>query len=281
MLAGAAITFTDTGEHQLKGKAAPVRLWAAGSVVAEVGGGQRVDGLEAPFTGPGRRPAAGQGAVPRHRGDASAPTGGARRRGRGGQVPVGLGVREVRRRAGGHIRWHRGRCLSYGDGVAFWALAEALRTRFGLLEADTGDVVAERLDAGLAELVPDVADRDWLRPRLAVLLGAGGTGAFAREDLFTAWTAFLEHLAEGQSAVVLVIDDAQHADDSLLDFLDHLLATAQAPDLRLGPGPARTPEPSPGTGWSAGDRGALGPARRRGHGPSGRRARRRPARRFP
>ena len=29
--------------------------------------------------------------------------------------------------------------------------------------------------------------------------------------------------------MVLVIDDAQHADDSLLDFLDHLLGTAQAP----------------------------------------------------
>ncbi len=28
---------------------------------------------------------------------------------------------------------------------------------------------------------------------------------------------------------MLVIDDAQHADDGLLDFLDHLLATARAP----------------------------------------------------
>ena len=35
--------------------------------------------------------------------------------------------------------WHRGRCLSYGDGVAFWALAEAVRTRLGLTEADAGD----------------------------------------------------------------------------------------------------------------------------------------------
>ena len=32
---------------------------------------------------------------------------------------------------------------------------------------------------------------------------------------------------------MLVLDDAQHADDGLLDFLDHLLATARAPDLRL------------------------------------------------
>ena len=29
--------------------------------------------------------------------------------------------------------------------------------------------------------------------------------------------------------VVLVIDDAQHADEGLLDFLDHVLDTAQAP----------------------------------------------------
>jgi hypothetical protein len=127
------------------------------------------------------------------------------------------------------VRWHRGRCLSYGDGVAFWALAEALRARFGLVEADSGEVVEARLDAGLLEFVADEGDRDWLRPRLAVLLGASGGGSFAREDLFTAWTAFLEHLAAGQSSVVLVLDDAQHADDGLLDFLDHLLTSAQAP----------------------------------------------------
>ena len=53
------------------------------------------------------------------------------------------------------VRWHRGRCLSYGDGVAFWALAEAMRSRFGLVESDTGEIVAERLDAGLVEFVPE------------------------------------------------------------------------------------------------------------------------------
>ena len=125
--------------------------------------------------------------------------------------------------------WHRGRCLSYGDGVAFWALAEAIRARFGLVEADTGDIVTERLDSGLADYVTDAGERDWLRPRLAVLLGAGAGASFAREDLFAAWTAFLERLAGDDASVVLVLDDAQHADDGLLDFLDHLLATARAP----------------------------------------------------
>ncbi len=211
-LASAAITFTDTGEHQLKGKAEPVRLWAAGIVVAEVGGGQRVDGLEAPFTG--------RDADLRLVKDLFHGTEESRRPrlvvldGEAGMGKSRLAW-EFEKYVDGLaalVKWHRGRCLSYGDGVAFWALAEAMRTRFGLVEADTGDTVVERLDAGLVEFVPEESDRDWLRPRLAVLMGAGGGGSFAREDLFAAWTAFLEHLAENEM-VVLVLDDAQHADD--------------------------------------------------------------------
>src|SRR5581483_10916077 len=32
------------------------------------------------------------------------------------------------------IWWHRGRCLAYGEGVAYWALAEMVRTRAQILE---------------------------------------------------------------------------------------------------------------------------------------------------
>src|SRR5438132_435675 len=31
------------------------------------------------------------------------------------------------------IRWHRGRCLAYGDGVTYWALAEMVRGRAGIV----------------------------------------------------------------------------------------------------------------------------------------------------
>ena len=34
------------------------------------------------------------------------------------------------------IRWHRGRCLSYGEGVTFWALAEMVRTRCSIAEGE-------------------------------------------------------------------------------------------------------------------------------------------------
>ena len=228
-LSSAAITFTDTGEHALKGKSEPVRLWEAGVVVADVGGGQRVDGLEAPLTGRGSELRMVKELF--HGTEES-------RRPRlvvlDGAAGIGKSrmAWEFEKYADGLTApswWHSGRCLSYGDGIAFWALSEAIRGRFGLVESDTGDVVLAHLDAGLAEYVADPDEREWLRPRLAVLLGAGTGATFVREDMFAAWTAFLEHLAEQGGIVVLVIDDAQHADDGLLDFLDHLLSTARAP----------------------------------------------------
>ncbi len=50
-LTSAAVSYADRGEHQLKGKAEPVRLYCAEAVVATIGGLQRVDGLEAPLAG--------------------------------------------------------------------------------------------------------------------------------------------------------------------------------------------------------------------------------------
>lgn len=227
-LASAAITFDDAGEHLLKGKAEAVRLWAAGVVVAQVGGGQRVDGLEAPLVGrdadlrlvkelfhatqEAQRPrlviVEGEPGI--------------------GKSRLGWEFSKYTDGLADSMRWLRGRCLSYGDGAAFWALAEALRARFGLVETDTGPMVLRHLDQGLVEFVADDAEREWLRPRLAVLLGASDA-SYSREDLFAAWTAFFEHLAVGETAVVLVIDDAQYADEGLLTFLDYLLATARSP----------------------------------------------------
>jgi tetratricopeptide (TPR) repeat protein len=136
------------------------------------------------------------------------------------------------------VRWHSGRCLSYGEGVAYYALAEALRVRLrvGLSPAtaaapdDDADVDSDDLlGAGLEACVPDPEEREWLRPRLAALLGTAAVGTFSREDLFSAWTTFLERVGEGRETVVLMIDDAQHADDGLLQFVEHLLAVGSFP----------------------------------------------------
>lgn len=229
-LSSAAISFAAAGAHTLKGKAEPVPLWEAGTVVADVGGRHRMDGLEAPLTARER-----ELRLVKELFHAAEESGRPRLVVVDGEPGVGKSrlAWEFEKYTDGLTAstwWHRGRCLAYGDGVAFWALAEAVQGRLGVAEGDDKAVIAEKLDQALEQFVPDRTERDWLRPRLAVLIGAGGSG-FAREDLFAAWTAFFEYLAaarggDGATPVVLVIDDAQHADEGLLDFLDHLLSTA-------------------------------------------------------
>ncbi|HET7174088.1 MAG TPA: adenylate/guanylate cyclase domain-containing protein [Nocardioidaceae bacterium] len=219
--AGTALGFADAGEHTLKGKAEPVHLWRATRVLSSVGGVDRVDGLEAAFAG--RDHELGLVKELLH---ACIDQGRARLVAVSGVAGVGksrLGV-EFSRYVDGvasRMYWHEGRCLSYGEGVAFWALAEMVRQRFGVAETDSDDVAAERLDAGLTEWVPDTADRVFLRPRLGQLLGLGQPG-LSRDELFAGWRLFFERLAEAQP-VILMFEDFQWADDGLLDFVDYLL----------------------------------------------------------
>ena len=117
-------------------------------------------------------------------------------------------------------------------GSAYYALAEAIRGRLQTVHATTADDADDDpgslIDAGLARYVADGAERAWLRPRLAALLGTGSAATYPREDLFAAWTAFLARVGEG-NPVVLIVDDAQHADEGLVLFVEHLLAEAALP----------------------------------------------------
>ncbi len=221
-----AISYGDEGSHELKGKAEPMHLWRARVVIAEVGGGQRVDGLEAPLTGRDR-----DLRLLKELFHATEDSGQPRLLVLDGEPGIGKSrlAWEFEKYIDGltaNVWWHRGRCLSYGDGAAFWALSEAVRGRLGLVESDTGAVVGERLEAWLADCVGDEGERDWLRPRVSALLGETSAATFTREDLFSAWTTFFDRVGCGDP-VVLVIDDAQYADDALLDFVDHLLGTAR------------------------------------------------------
>ena len=222
-----AISYAAAGEHLLKGKAEPVHLFAAAQVVAGSGGAMRFDGLEAAFTGRDRELRLVEELF-----HDTAEQSRTRLAVVSGMAGVGKsrlaweffkyldGISAV-------SWWHIGRCLSYGDGVAFWALAEMIRMRLRVSEGDTdGDVVA-KLRAGLDEFVDDEDERRWLLPRLAVLLGVADRvdaqpADLEQETLFAGWRLFLERLAE-QNPVVLVFEDLQHADDGLLAFVEHLL----------------------------------------------------------
>ena len=51
-----------------------------------------------------------------------------------------------------------GRCLAYGEGVAFWALAEMVRGRAGILE-DEESLSRAKLTASIQAHIPDEAER--------------------------------------------------------------------------------------------------------------------------
>jgi class 3 adenylate cyclase/tetratricopeptide (TPR) repeat protein len=229
-LAGAGVGFEDAGEHELKGKTGPVQLWRATRVLASVGGAQRIDGLEAPLTGRDAElrtvrelfhAAAGR-RVPRLV-LVSGPAG-------VGKSRLGWEFEKYTDGLADRVWWHRGRCLSYGDGVAFWALAEIVRQRLGIAEDEPADTGADKLARGLDRFISDPAERAYIGPRLGRLLGvtvAGDAGGqLSREELFAGWRLFFERLAS-DAPVVLVVEDAHHADSGLLDFLDHLIDWAR------------------------------------------------------
>jgi class 3 adenylate cyclase/tetratricopeptide (TPR) repeat protein len=225
-LTGGAVGFTPAGSHQLKGKAEPQELWRATRVLSWVGASQRMDGLEAPLTG--------RDAELRTIKDMFHATAD-RRMPRLVLVsgPAGVGKSrlgwEFEKYADGlmaEMWWHRGRCLSYGEGVAFWALAEVVRQRLGIAEEDPAEVAATKLKDGLDRFVLDPGERAYSGVRLSRLLGvafpADSGVSLSRDELFAGWRLFFERLAAVQP-LVLLVEDAQYADTGLLDFLDHLI----------------------------------------------------------
>jgi class 3 adenylate cyclase/tetratricopeptide (TPR) repeat protein len=217
----AAITFERAGDQLLKGKEAPVTAWRAVRVVAEVGGRNRSDALEAPFVGRDT-----ELRLLRDLYHSSA----RERRVRLVSLigPAGIGKSrlawEFLKYIDGlldNVWWHSGRSPAHGGGLTFWALGEMVRGRCGLVEGDTEATTRARVAETLAQHLPDVDERRWLEPALLALLGVGGAPTRS-EELFGAWRTFFERLA-ATSPVVMVFEDLHWADLGTLDFIDHLL----------------------------------------------------------
>ena len=126
------------------------------------------------------------------------------------------------------VTWRQGRCLPYGEGIAFWALGEIVKAECGILESDSPAEAAAKLERALPE---DDPDRVWFKARLSPLVGAAAEPA-SQEESFTAWRRFLEALAS-QGPTVLVFEDLHWADDALLSFIEHLADWSQGVPLLL------------------------------------------------
>jgi class 3 adenylate cyclase/tetratricopeptide (TPR) repeat protein len=225
--AGRAIAFDSAGAIELKGKAEPVKAWTASHVVAERGGGGRRDVLEPPFVS--------RSEELRLLKDSLHATG------REGKVRLvtmvgqaGLGKSrlawELKKYSDGlmeSIYWHEGRSPAYGEGVAYWALGEMVRQRCELRDGDDDDEARAKVTDTIAKYITDETERAWVEPRIAALLGLAEVPSGEGEELFAAWRTFFERIAE-HGTVVLIFEDIHWADESLFDFIDHLLEWARS-----------------------------------------------------
>ena len=78
------------------------------------------------------------------------------------------------------ITWRRGRSLSYGEGVAFWALGEMVKAQAGILESDSARVAEAKLAEAVAAVVVDEQDRGWVERHLRPPGRPGGAGRRCR-----------------------------------------------------------------------------------------------------
>jgi class 3 adenylate cyclase/tetratricopeptide (TPR) repeat protein len=218
----AAIAYEPAGMHRLRGKAEPLPLWRAIRVTAARGGARRPTGLEPPFVGRER-----ELRLVKELFHACADEGKAHLVsvvGSGGMGKSRLAWEFEKYTDGitGPILWHRGRCLAYGEGVSYWALAEMVRMRAEIVEGENLLAAREKLRKAVETYMADSEEREWVEQRLAHLLGLEERQVSEREDLFAGWRLFFERMAE-TNPTVLVFEDVHWADAAMLEFVEYLL----------------------------------------------------------
>ena len=225
------IVYEDAGSYELKGKEEAAQLFRALRVASGRRGALKSAGLEPPFTGRDR-----ELRLVKELFHASAEERTAHLVSAMGIAGIGKSrlAWEFYKYFDGlvdNVYWHRGRCLAYGEGVTYWALADMVRMRARISEDDDDTAARSKLEATLSEHLLDNDERAFVEPLLASLLGiAEEQSSHERHDLFAAWRLFFERLANTYPTV-LVFEDMQWADASLLDFVEYLLEWSKSSPL--------------------------------------------------
>ena len=156
-------------------------------------------------------------------------------------------IAEFTSHLGDAARRLRGRCLPYGDGITFWPLAEVTRAAAEIEQDDPLEVARNKI---LALLPPAMTDRADVAARVAAMVGLSPE-TFPVSELFWGARKLLETLAADRP-LVLVIDDIHAAEQTLLEFLTHLVDSGQAPILVIASARRDLVERLPD--WSQGER---------------------------
>jgi class 3 adenylate cyclase len=119
----------------------------------------------------------------------------------------------------------RGRCLSYGDGITFWPLAEVLRQAAGIVPDDSEEDARIKLKSCFGEQLADATSR--------IESGLGlSQDPYGKDELFWGVRRVLEELARRRPLVV-VFDDIHWAEATFLDLVEDILDASLGVPLLL------------------------------------------------
>jgi class 3 adenylate cyclase/tetratricopeptide (TPR) repeat protein len=242
-----AVKYEELEPLALKGKAQPVPAWEAARLIAPHAVGRAAPAREAPLVGRDHELATLESRFER-----------VIREARPqlvtlvGEAGVGKSrlLREFERRlsadeSGAHLS--TGRCLPYGGGVVYWALAEILRAECGIVETDSSDEAWRKLCGFVERLLsisgaPNGQDVE----RKAALIGRslgldvppelaeieGDDPERVREAFFSALRTGIEALTH-LHPLVLAFEDIHWADEGMLDAIEHLAQWVRGPLMLL------------------------------------------------
>jgi class 3 adenylate cyclase len=212
-LVKAAVRAEPVEALDLKGKAQAVEAWQLHEVLPDAPAFTRR--IDAPFVG-----RAEELRHLRQAYDAAQATGACRLVTVTGAPGIGKSrlVRELVTSVGNEARIVVGRCLSYGEGITYWPLAEIMRQVGG---ADPR--------AGLVELLGDEPDEALAAERLLGAIGATDEPA-RTEEIFWATRILFERLARDRP-LMAILDDVHWAEPTLLDLIEYLVGFTRGPVL--------------------------------------------------
>ncbi|MGZ4354932.1 MAG: adenylate/guanylate cyclase domain-containing protein, partial [Gaiellaceae bacterium] len=121
----------------------------------------------------------------------------------------------------------RGGCLSYGEGITYWPLAEIVRQAAGVHEGEG----RARSRARIADLLSGEPDGETAAAVLAEAIGLAEGGAQAVQIAWAART-MLEAIGRKRPLLVL-LEDLHWAEPTLLDLVDHVVATVSDAPVHL------------------------------------------------
>jgi DNA-binding SARP family transcriptional activator len=135
-----------------------------------------------------------------------------------GEAGVGKSrlIEELSRTTPPEVRTLKGRCLSYGDGITFWPIADAVKQAASIEDVDSRETARSKLDASIGEADDGRAVADGLAQMMGLTdadVPPGTAGWAARR--------FLESLAK-ERPLLLLIEDIHWAEPTLLDLIESI-----------------------------------------------------------